>query len=94
MAYLAGNVEYLQHYLAEQLPMIRMIRPEATFLVWLDCRDLGMSDKELNEFFLKKARLGLNPGVMFGQGGEGFMRLNIGCPLQTLKQAMGQLSMR
>lgn len=92
MAYLAGNVDYLQHYLAEHLPMIRMIRPEATFLVWLDCRGLGMSDKELNEFFLKKARLGLNPGVMFGQGGEGFMRLNIGCPLQTLKQAMDQLS--
>jgi cystathionine beta-lyase len=91
MDYLGKNLDYLQHFIDTEIPTIKMLRPEATFLVWLDCRELGMDDKELNDFFLQKAKLGLNPGIMFGQGGEGFMRLNIGCPLEILKKAMNQL---
>lgn len=91
MDYLSKNLDFLEEYISSHLPEIKMIRPEATFLVWLDCRDMGMGDKELNEFFMQKAKLGLNPGIMFGQGGEGFMRLNIACPLSVLKQAMQQL---
>jgi len=91
MDYLEGNVETLERYISDNLPKIKMIRPESTFLVWLDCTEMGLSDKELNEFFLQKAKVGLNPGVMFGPGGEGFMRMNIGCPRATLLQGLAQI---
>jgi len=91
MAYLMLNVEILEEYIATNLPKIKIIRPESTFLVWLDCREMGLDDKHLNDFFLLKAKIGLNPGVMFGPGGEGFMRMNIGCPKTTLLQGLGQL---
>ncbi|MEI8049084.1 MAG: PatB family C-S lyase [Bacteroidota bacterium] len=91
MEYLAGNMETLKSFVAEHLPKIKVVRPESTFLVWLDCRDMGMNDKDLNEFFLHKAKVGLNPGIMFGPGGEGFMRMNIGCPKATLLQGLNQI---
>lgn len=91
MHYISGNLDYMEQFFRDHLPMIRMIRPEATFLVWLDCRDLGMNDEELAAFFMQKARLGLNPGIMFGPGGERFMRINIGCPREVLVTAMHQL---
>jgi cystathionine beta-lyase len=91
MDYLLENVNFLENYYKQHLPQIKIIRPEATFLVWLDCRELNLNDKELNNFFLHKAKLGLNPGIMFGPGGEGFMRLNIGCPRKSLETAMSQL---
>ena len=91
MDYLGKNVEMLQKYVAENLPLIKVIKPEATFLVWLDCREMDMSDEELNKFFLYSARVGMNPGVMFGPGGEGFMRMNIGCPAITLMQGLRQI---
>ena len=68
-----------------------MIRPEASFLIFLDFRNLGLSQKELVDFVVDKAHLALNDGAMFGAGGEGFMRLNIGCPRKTLERAMNQL---
>jgi cysteine-S-conjugate beta-lyase len=91
MAYLGKNLDYMESFIANHLPKIKMIRPEATFLVWLDCRGLDMDDAQLKDFFLHKAKLGLNPGIMFGPGGEGFMRMNIGCPLSVVKQALEQL---
>lgn len=91
MDYLASNIEILQKYVAEHLPAIKVIKPEATFLVWLDCREMGMNDEDLNKFFLHTARVGMNPGAMFGPGGEGFMRMNIGCPAFTLMQALRQI---
>ena len=91
MDYLGKNVEMLKKYVAENLPNIEVIEPEATFLVWLDCRKMGMSDEELNKFFLYTARVGMNPGAMFGPGGEGFMRMNIGCPAITLMQGLHQI---
>lgn len=92
MLYLNGNLNELETLLNAHLPTIRMLRPEATFLVWLDCRALKMDDKTLNHFFLQKAGVGLNPGFMFGPGGEGFMRMNIGCPRSTLQQAVDQIA--
>ncbi len=59
--------------------------------MWLDCRDLGLSDAELHDLFLKRAKLALNDGAMFGDGGSGFMRLNMGCPRATLVQALERL---
>jgi len=91
MEYLAGNVETLEKFVSEYLPKIKVIRPESTFLVWLDCNEMGMNDKDLNEFFLQKAKVGLNPGIMFGPGGEGFMRMNIGCPRAMLLKGLEQI---
>jgi len=91
MDYLALNIEILEEYVAEHLPKIKVIRPESTFLVWLDCSEMGMNDKDLNEFFLHKAKVGMNPGVMFGPGGAGYMRMNIGCPKSTLLQGLEQI---
>ncbi|MFZ4548782.1 MAG: MalY/PatB family protein [Bacteroidales bacterium] len=91
MAYLMFNIETLEEYVGTHLPKIKVIRPESTFLVWLDCREMGLNDKDLNDFFLLKAKVGLNPGIMFGPGGEGFMRMNIGCPKAILLQGLGQL---
>ena len=91
MDYLAKNVKILEKYVAEYLPKIKVIRPESTFLVWLDCRETNMNDDDLNKFFLHKAKVGMNPGIMFGTGGEGFMRMNIGCPATTLIKGLDQI---
>ncbi len=91
MDYLLKNVEILESFVAEYLPKIKVIRPESTFLVWLDCREMGMTDEELNKFFLHKAKVGMNPGKMFGPGGEGYMRMNIGCPAATLVRGLEQI---
>jgi cystathionine beta-lyase len=88
MEYLAGNIKILESFISLHLPKIKVIRPESTFLVWLDCREMGLNDTELNDFFLNKAKVGFNPGVMFGPGGEGFMRMNIGCTKSTLNKAL------
>ncbi len=91
MEYLAGNLDVLEEYVNEHLPQIEMIRPEATFLVWLDCRKMGMNDKDLNDFFIQKAKVGFNPGIMFGSGGEGFMRMNMGCPRSVLLEGLDRM---
>ena len=91
MDYLTGNVATLEKFVTANLPKIKVIHPESTFLVWLDCTEMGLNDKELNEFFLYEAKVGLNPGAMFGSGGEGFMRINIGCPRATLLQGLNQI---
>ena len=65
--------------------------PEASFLVWLDCRDLNLSQKDLVSLFVKDAKLALNDGAMFGKGGEGFMRLNVGSPRSVIEKALNNL---
>ena len=91
MKYLSGNLDILESFLLKHIPQITMVRPEATFLVWLDCRKMNMDDETLNRFFIEKAGLGLNRGDMFGPGGSGFMRMNIGCPKSTLNLALEKL---
>lgn len=91
MDYLALNSVILEKYVSDNLPKIKIIRPESTFLVWLDCREMGLNDEELNKFFLHKAKVGMNPGKMFGAGGEGFMRMNIGCPAATLVKGLDRI---
>ena len=68
-----------------------MIRPQASYLIFLDCRKLGLSQEALSRLFAEKAHLALNDGTMFGKPGEGFMRLNVGCPRSVLEQALRQL---
>ena len=89
--YLQDNVAYVDHFLQAHIPDIKASIPEASFLIWLDCRALNLDSKDLQNLFLKEAKLALNPGVSFGAGGEGFMRLNIGCPRVVLCEAMGRL---
>lgn len=89
--YLEGNIDFLINYCKENIPEIYPVRPEASYLVWLDCRGLGISHEELIELFEKKAGIFLNEGSMFGKEGRGFMRLNAGCPRETLRQALEKL---
>lgn len=92
LAYIQGNIDYVDEFLRTNVPAIRAIRPQASFLVFLDCRGLGFdTQEELERFFVDKAHLALNSGTMFGPNGKGFMRLNIGCPRRTVEQAMNQL---
>ena len=89
--YVQGNVDFVDSFLREHIPAIHCVRPQASFLVWLDCRALGLGHDELIDLFVNKAGLALNDGAMFGEQGSGFMRLNIGCPRATLRTAMEQL---
>jgi cystathionine beta-lyase len=73
------------------IPSIRVIQPQATYLVWLDCTALGMKPAELKAFMIESAGLGLNDGPMFGPGGEGFQRINIACPRAVLLTALQKL---
>ncbi|MDR2131673.1 MAG: PatB family C-S lyase [Odoribacteraceae bacterium] len=91
LAYVEGNVDLVDRYLRERIPAIRVIKPQASFLVWLDCRGLGLGHDALVDLFVKKARLALNDGEMFGPGGEGFMRVNVGTARPVLIQALRQL---
>ena len=91
LAYIAGNIDFAAGFFRERIPEIRMMRPEASFLLWLDCRALGLDQKRLNAFFCEEAKLGLNDGTMFGEEGTGFMRMNIACPRSVLEAALKQL---
>lgn len=91
ITYIEGNIDYVIDFCKEQMPQIRPIRPEASYLVWLDCRKLGLKQEELVQLFEDRAKLALNSGTMFGPGGEGFMRLNVGCPRSTVIEAMNRL---
>ncbi len=93
LKYVEGNIDYIIDYCREHMPAIKPLRPQASFLVWLDCRGLGLDHDALNDLFVKKARLALNDGEMFGPGGEGFMRLNAGAPRAVIHRAMEQLRM-
>lgn len=89
--YVMENVRFVDEFLKLQIPKIKIYPPQASFLVWLDCRGLQMSQQELVELFRDKASLALNDGSMFGPGGEGHMRLNVGCPRSVLEKAMNAL---
>lgn len=91
LVYLQGNLEYTKQYIQENIPKIHVIEPEGTYLLWLDCRELGLSAKELDELMVNKAGLWLDGGEMFGVSGEGFQRVNIACPRSVLEQALSKL---
>lgn len=91
LEYIESNYNYVLKFVNENVPKIKVIKQEGTFLTWLDCRELGLSDEELERFFLEKAKLALSTGTAFGKGGSGFMRMNIGCPISTVKEALERL---
>lgn len=91
LRYIEGNILFVENFCKEHLPSIKPLRPEASFLVWLDCRALGLGHKALVDLFVNKARLALNDGEMFGPGGEGHMRMNVAAPRSVIEQALKQL---
>jgi cysteine-S-conjugate beta-lyase len=91
LSYLSKNVSYVVDYCREHIPEIIPVRTEATYMIWLDCRSLGMTGRELQNFFITKAGVGMNEGSTFGPGGEGYMRMNLACPLKMVTRAMHQI---
>ena len=89
--YLKGNLEFVRHFLKERLPEITLIEPEGTYLIWLDFRRLQLTEEEREHFIVNEAKLWLDSGVMFGDVGEGFERVNIACPRDTLQEALERL---
>lgn len=92
LAYIEETIDVVNKFLIENVPQIKMFRPQASFLLWLDCRDLNLSQAQLVNLFVDKARLALNDGTMFGKEGEGFMRLNIGSPRKVIVEALQRLA--
>jgi cystathionine beta-lyase len=89
--YIDKNVLFVEDYCMKMIPEIIPVQPEATYMIWLDCRKLGMNGKELTCFFVNNAGIGMNEGSTFGPGGEGFMRMNLGTTHKTVIKAMEQL---
>ena len=91
MEYLTCNIKLLQEMLKHHDKKITFKPPQGTYLLWLDCRALGVSDKNLRELFIKSAKLGLSPGTSFSKEGSGFMRLNAAVPLKSMQEAVARL---
>jgi cystathionine beta-lyase len=90
--YIEGNLRYLQEYVAERLWKISVVPPEGTYLIWLDCRRLGLDQAELKRLFLHEARVYLEDGSIFGAEGAGFQRMNIACPRSILSEALDRIA--
>ncbi len=91
LAYLVGNVSFVQDYLEHNIPDVRLVQPQATYLLWLDFNDLKMEPDRLQEFLIKKAGVGFNDGRTFGTGGKGFHRMNVACPKKLVEEALGKI---
>ena len=91
LPYLSANFDFVADYCEKHIPKIKTFAPDATYLMWLDCRALGLSNDALRDFMVYKAGLGLNDGCSFGRGLNGYMRLNAACPRSVLRKAMEQL---
>jgi cystathionine beta-lyase len=89
--YIDHNIDFVEDYCRKMIPEIIPVQPEATYMIWLDCRKFAMTGKELQHFFINKARIGMNEGSTFGPGGEGFMRMNVATSHQTVMKAMEQI---
>ena len=91
LSYVKDNIEYTRKYLEENLPVLKMTKPEGTYLVWIDFKGLGLSDDELEDLIINKAGLWLDSGLVFGKAGKGFQRINVACPRKTLQLALDKL---
>ena len=89
--YVQGNIDYVVDYLSKNIPQVKPMVPQATYLLWLDCSAMGMETTALHQFFAQKAGVGMNKGTIFGPGGENHLRLNVACPRSVLVQAMEQI---
>ena len=89
--YLCGNINFTKAFLQQHIPQIRLVEPEGTYLLWLDCRGLGLANTELEDLIIKKAGLWLDSGAIFGASGKGFQRINIACPRSVLQEALERM---
>jgi cystathionine beta-lyase len=89
--YLQANLDFTLAYFAEKIPKIKPIKPQGTYLLWLDCRGLKLDDDALRVFMREKAKVGFDDGFMFGSGGSGYQRMNIACPREILAEALGRI---
>ncbi|MBI5891674.1 MAG: pyridoxal phosphate-dependent aminotransferase [Nitrosomonadales bacterium] len=92
LEYLAGTRDMVREFLHQCLPQIKLIEPEGTYLLWLDCRAMGLNDHQLRHFFVQEAGVGLSAGTLFGEQGSGFMRMNIGAPRSVIQQALKNIA--
>ena len=90
--YLRDNLDFLRAFLAERIPQVRLVEPEGTYFAWLDCSGLGLSQEALDEFIIRRAKLWLDAGHIFGGNGGQFQRVVLACPRVTLRQALEQLA--
>ncbi len=88
LRYLEDTRDFAADFIAREIPQIKLIKPEATYLLWLDCRALGLADARLRDFFVRECKVGMNPGTVFGEGGSGFMRMNIGTTKARITDAL------
>ena len=91
LEYLEGNRDYLISFINERIPKLKVVKPEATYLIWIDCRSLGISSKELSEKIFEQGNLRINDGQTYGEAGEGFIRINIACPRALLTEGLERL---
>jgi cystathionine beta-lyase len=91
LEYLKGNLDFLTEFIESKIPGIKIVKPEGTYLVWLDCREIPLKDKALKEFMIHNAKVGLDDGDKFGTGGEGFQRMNIACSRATLEEGLKRI---
>ncbi|MEH7387173.1 MalY/PatB family protein [Bacillus sp. JJ1521] len=90
--YLQGNLDFLKKYIKVNIPEVKVIEPEATYLVWLDCRELGLDAKELEHVIQKQGKVAFDEGYIFGKVGEGYTRINIACPRSLLEEGLKRFS--
>jgi cysteine-S-conjugate beta-lyase len=91
VSYLQGNIDFAIEFFKKKTPKIKAIVPESTYMIWLDCKELKLNAQNLNGFFIKEAKIGLNDGEIFGKGGQGFMRINVACPRSILEKGLNQI---
>lgn len=91
MIYLEESLNYVIDFIENYIPKIKVIKPQGTFIIWLDCSNLNMNEKEIKEFFIRKCRLGLDEGSIFGQEGKYFMRMNIACSKKIIEEALNRI---
>ncbi|MBQ1920817.1 MAG: aminotransferase class I/II-fold pyridoxal phosphate-dependent enzyme, partial [Selenomonas sp.] len=92
LAYLEENLQRTRTFLKENLPQVKLIEPEGTYLLWLDCRALGLSNRELDERIIQQGKLWLDSGWIFGRCGAGFQRINMACPWSVLQEGLQRLA--
>jgi cystathionine beta-lyase len=92
LVYLAATCRFVREFLQRHLPLIKLVEPEGTYLLWLDCRAMGLDDNQLKQFFVRQAGVGLSPGIAFGEQSSGFMRMNIAAPRSVIAEALEKIA--
>lgn len=92
LGYIEANSKFVRMFLQQHLPLIRLTAAEGTYLLWLDCRAMGLNDEQLQQFFVRQAGVGLSPGIIFGEQGSGFMRMNIAAPRSVIAEALEKIA--